>query len=76
MLEPLLAPGAVERKILEVHGGSFVNYSYRGEWGSVYGLSADLLLEAFLHVRGEPSDRAAVRLDELLRFLASQSEQT
>lgn len=71
-VEPLLEPGALERLPVEIEGEEFVNYAYVGSWGRVVGLSADLLMEALLHVSGVASDRAAVRLDELERYTALQ----
>jgi len=73
-VEPLLAPDAavgVEHTYL---GERYVTWTYRGAWGELIGMSADLLLELCAHVCGVASDRADVRLDELRRYVASHPE--
>lgn len=73
-VEPLLAPEAAVGIEHEWEGERYVTWKLAGDWGEVVGMSADLLLELVQRVRGEPCDRADVRLDELRRYAASSPD--
>lgn len=73
-VEPLLDPSAVVATEHEYLGQPYVDFSFSGEWGRMDGMSADLLLELLQFVRGEPTARGKVRLEELKRYVGSHPE--
>ena len=73
-VEPLLDRAAARQRRHQHLGEWYEHFEFTGPWGQLWGLSADLLVELFGHLRGEPSDRAAVRRDDLRRYLGSDPE--
>jgi 8-oxo-dGTP pyrophosphatase MutT (NUDIX family) len=62
----LLAPEAKSHEVVEHQGMQFVNAILQWPEGRIYGLSADLMLEALAWLGGEDPSRGPVRLGELI----------
>ena len=50
------------------NGATHVSKAYAWDGGYVWGLTADLLLELILWIRGEPSNRGQARLERMRKF--------
>jgi len=59
-----------EHKVVLPRGGNSTHVTKAFEWdgGYVWGLTADLLLELILWIRGEPSNRGHARLERMQKF--------
>ena len=73
-VEPLFVQAAPRRTCIQLRGEVYEQYHFDGPWGHVWGLSAELLVELFQCLGGQPDDWAAKRLDALKRYLASHPD--
>jgi len=65
-VETLMQPGAACTHTVELKDGIHTTPAFRWEGGYVWGITADILLELLLWVRGEPSSRGDLRLQRLM----------
>ncbi len=67
-VEMLMRPEISATNEIVVDNVVHTTHAFRWDDGYVWGLSADLLLELLLWIRGEPSDRFAARLKRMQKF--------
>jgi 8-oxo-dGTP pyrophosphatase MutT (NUDIX family) len=70
-METLMRPEAQrEHTVVDPHGSGATHVSTAFAWpgGYVWGLTADLLLELILWIRGEPSNRGHARMERMRKF--------
>ncbi len=65
-LSALVDPASRSQETVERNGMTFVNEILEWEGGRIFGLSADLMLEALAWMNGEDPARGRIRLSELI----------
>ena len=71
-LECLLQPGAACLHTWTLSGRERTAQAFRWEGGYVWGLTADILLELLLWVKGEESNRGNLRLENMRKLLEEE----
>lgn len=73
-VEPLFVQKAPRRTWTELRGQQYEQFHFDFAWGHLWGLSAELLVELFESLRGQPGDWAKKRRDRLSRYLDTHPE--
>jgi len=68
-VEMLMQPDISGEHKVVIDGVTYVSHAFSWEGGHLWGMSADFLLELFLWIKDEPSNRGQLRLEKIQKYL-------